>query len=47
MNLKVMQKLAGFTGVLTWVLLASSIAQAQTLAIEPYEHRPAIQNAIV
>ena len=42
-----MQKLAGIMGVLTWSLLASSGSQAQTLAVEPYEHRPAIQNAIV
>jgi Xaa-Pro aminopeptidase len=47
MKLKLMQKLAGVMAVVTWVLLTSSISQAQTLAIEPYEHRPAIQNAIV
>ena len=47
MNQKVMQKLAGVMSVLTGTLLAASISQAQTLAVEPYEHRPAIQNAIV
>ena len=40
MNLRVMQKLAGVMGVLTGTLLAASISQAQTLAVEPYEHRP-------
>ena len=47
MQLSVVNKFVGFVGFLTCALLVSSHVQAQTLAVEPYEHRPAIQNAIV
>ena len=47
MQLSVVNKFVGFLGFLTCVLLVSSHVQGQTLAVEPYEHRPAIQNAIV
>ena len=46
MHFKQVDRFAGLIGVLMWAVTSSS-TQAQTLAVEPYEHRPAIQNTIV
>ena len=46
MYFKPINRFAGLIGVLMWAVTSSS-TQAETLAVEPYEYRPAIQNTIV
>jgi len=47
MKLTIIKKCAVVIGFLSGLSFVSSIAHAQTLAIEPYEHRPKVQNSIV
>ena len=47
MKLTIIKKCAVVIGFLSGLSFVSSIAHAQTLAIEPDEHRPKVQNSIV
>ena len=47
MKLIMIKKCAGVIGFLIGLSFVPSIAHAQTLGVEPYEHRPKVENAIV